>query len=184
REGCMSRSIRFSSRHAKRLGMLLAISLAFFFRSGSPPPSVVAETQPSDFKNIESPQVHPLALTPDGTRLLAVNTPDHRLSVFELVDEMPKLIAESPIGLEPVSVMARNDHEAWVTNWLSDSVSIVNLTTGNVVRTVDVGDEPTDVVFAGGERQMAFVCVSGLHQIKVFDPDVIDSAAQVIDIPG
>ena len=34
--------------------------------------------------HFESPHVHPLDLTPDGTRLLAVNSSDHRLSVFDL----------------------------------------------------------------------------------------------------
>ncbi|MBC7931420.1 MAG: hypothetical protein H7Z38_12730, partial [Rubrivivax sp.] len=75
-------------------------------------------------KNFESPQVHPLALTPDGTRLLAVNSPNATLSVFQLVSGSPVLTAEIPVGLEPVSVAARNNREAWVVNWLSDSVSV------------------------------------------------------------
>jgi YVTN family beta-propeller protein len=113
------------------------------------------------FKNFESPQVHPLALTPDGTRLLAVNSPNATLSVFQLVSGSPVLTAEIPVGFEPVSVAARNNREAWVVNWMSDSVSIVDLTTGNVVRSFDVGDEPTDVLFAGPGNSKAFVCVSG-----------------------
>lgn len=121
----------------------------------------VVSSQVPSFKNFESPQVHPLALTPDGTRLLAVNSPNATLSVFQLVSGMPVLTAEIPVGLEPVSVAARNNREAWVVNWLSDSVSIVDLTIGNVVRTIDVGDEPTDVVFAGPGNSKAFVCVSG-----------------------
>ncbi len=121
----------------------------------------VASSQGSSFKNFESPQVHPLALTPDGTRLLAVNSPNATLSVFQLVSGTPVLTAEIPVGLEPVSVAARNNREAWVVNWLSDSVSIVDLTMGNVVRTIDVGDEPTDVIFAGPGNSKAFVCVSG-----------------------
>ncbi|HJQ24899.1 MAG TPA: SMP-30/gluconolactonase/LRE family protein [Blastocatellia bacterium] len=180
----MSSSFRVSPRHIKRLVVLLVIACALFLRGWSPPQHVVAETRPTDFKSFESPQVHPLALTPDGTRLLAVNTPDARLSVFQLDGETPRLVAEIPVGLEPVSVAARNDNEAWVTNWLSDSVSIVNLTTGNVVRTLQVGDEPTDVVFAGTQRQMAFVCVSGTRQLKVYDIDALDSAPQVLDIHG
>lgn len=179
----MSQSIRLSSSYAKRLLLFIAVSFAFFFRN-VPPPLVAAETQPSDYKNFESPQVHPLALTPDGTRLLAVNTPDQRLSVFDLTGELPKLVAELPVGLEPVSVAVRNDHEAWVANWLSDSVSVVNLTTGNVVRTIDVGDEPTDVVFAGAQHDRAFVCVSGLNQLKVYDADVPTSPPQIINING
>src|SRR5882672_3336985 len=120
-----------------------------------------AQGGPTPFRNFEAPQIHPLALTPDGTRLLAVNTPNASLSVFQLVSGSPVLTAEIPVGLEPVSVAARNNREAWVVNWLSDSVSILDLTTGNVVRTIDVGDEPTDVIFAGSGNSKAFVCVSG-----------------------
>lgn len=138
----------------------------------------------STFKNFESPQVHPLALTPDGTRLVAVNSPNATLSIFQLRNgATPVLTAEIPVGLEPTSVAVRADNrEAWVTNWLSDSISIVDLATGNVTRTIDVGDEPTDILFAGLNREMAFVCVSGRSQIKVFDPNAPDASPQVIDI--
>ncbi len=153
---------------------------------------------PGNFKNFESPQVHPLALTPDGTRLLAVNSPNASLSVFQLGGASPALVAEIPVGLEPVSVAARNDREAWVVNWLSDSVSVVDLATGNVTRTIDVGDEPTDVLFAGTAREMAFVCVSGGGTqnvsgraikgsggvVKVFDPSTPGAAPQVINVFG
>jgi YVTN family beta-propeller protein len=160
--------------------MIAAIGLLC---GGSPPRRVAAEILPENFKNFEGPQVHPLALTPDGTRLLAVNTPGARLCVFDVTGDKPALVAEIPVGLEPVSVAARTDSEAWVTNWLSDSVSVVNLTTGNVVRTIDVGDEPTDVVFAGAQRDKAFVCVSGLNQLKVYDADAM-GAPQTIAING
>ena len=36
------------------------------------------------FTNFESGQVRPLALSPDGTRLFAVNTPDNRLEIFDV----------------------------------------------------------------------------------------------------
>jgi YVTN family beta-propeller protein len=156
-----------------------------------------AQSQPAPFKNFESPQVHPLAMTPDGTRLLAVNTPAASLSVFQLTQGGPVLTAEIPVGFEPVSVAARNDREAWVVNWLSDSVSVVDLATGNVTRTIDVGDEPTDVIFAGSGRTLAFVCVSGgasllntfnvdalgRGQVRVIDP-ANPTAQSVIEIFG
>jgi YVTN family beta-propeller protein len=145
---------------------------------------VSAQIIPPNFRNFESPQVHPLALTPDGTRLLAVNSPNATLSVFQLASGSPVLTAEIPVGLEPVSVAARNNREAWVVNWLSDSVSVVDLSTGNVVRTFDVGDEPTDVLFAGTSGEKAFVCVSGTSQVKVFDPSNASVPAQVLDIAG
>ena len=152
-------------------------------RTGAPPTS--AQAPFTGFRNFESPQVHPLAMTPDGTRLLAVNSPENRLSVFQLTSGTPVLTAEIPVGLEPVSVAARSDREAWVVNWLSDSVSVVDLTTGNVTRTFDVGDEPTDVIFAGANDGRAFVCVSGTMQVKVFDANApAASAPQVVTVRG
>jgi YVTN family beta-propeller protein len=99
--------------------------------------------------NWETPHVSPLALTPDGARLLAVNTPDNRLEVFDLASGVPVPLLAIPVGLDPVSVRARTSTEAWVVNHVSDSVSIVDLAAGNVVATLDTDDEPCDVVFAG-----------------------------------
>ena len=180
----MAHAFSTASNTSRQLACVIVIGLALILLNQPQPQVVIAENLPSDFKSFESPQVHPMALTPDGTRLLVVNTPDHRLSVFQLTGEGPALVAEIPVGLEPVSVAARSDHEAWVTNWLSDSVSVVDLNTGNVVRTLDVGDEPTDVVFAGQRSEMAFVCVSGLGQVKVYNPEAPAESPQVISIRG
>jgi DNA-binding beta-propeller fold protein YncE len=118
------------------------------------------------YVNFEVSQVHPVALTPSGSRLLAVNTPDALLEVFK-VDAGGGLAPERaiPVGLEPVTVVARTDGEAWVVNNLSDTVSVVDLDLGTVTRTLFVGDEPTDVVFASGR---AFVAVSQEDHVKVF----------------
>jgi YVTN family beta-propeller protein len=150
----------------------------------SPQATRTAQGGTAGFRSFESPQIHPLCITPDGTRLLAVNSPANTLSVFQLTGAVPVLSMEIPVGLEPVSVAARNNNEAWVANWLSDSVSIVDLSAANVTRTIDVGDEPTDVVFAGTQRETAFICVSGLAQVKTYDPSAPDGAPQVIDIRG
>lgn len=136
------------------------------------------------YKNFEGPQVHPLALTPDGRRLLALNSPNNQLLVFNLTGNVPTLAAEIPVGLEPVSVAVRNNREAWVANWVSHSVSVVDLNKYRVVRSFDVGDEPTDIVFAGATKERAFVCVSGLSQVKVYDPNAPDDAPQILNIRG
>ncbi|MCU1268033.1 MAG: hypothetical protein JWM21_4351 [Acidobacteria bacterium] len=173
------------NKHLRRIVIalaLVAVALICLERRYASP--VTAQGPPAPYKNFEAPQVHPLAVTPDGTRLLAVNTPNNSLSVFHMTGRTLTLMAEIPVGLEPVSVAARNDREVWVTNWLSDSVSVVDLKTWNVIRTFDVGDEPTDVVFAGQQREMAFVCVSGLSHIKVYDPATPATAPQVINIRG
>ncbi len=143
-------------------------------------PAVKADRS-TQFHNFEAPQVHPIALTPNGSNLLAVNTADNRLSVFDIVDGIPKLVDEIPVGLQPISIAARNNEEVWVVNWLSDSISIVDLKTKNVKQTINVGDEPTDIVFLG---QKAFVCVSEPRLIKVFDLNDLSSKPKEIEING
>ncbi|HYO52486.1 hypothetical protein, partial [Archangium sp.] len=124
----------------------------------------------SAYEHFESPQVHPVRLTPDGTKLLVANTADSRLSVFSLSSpQSPTLLAEIPVGLEPVSVNARTNDEVWVVNYVSDSISIVSLSQGLVVDTLQVGDEPADVVFAGSP-QRAFVTVARRNEVRVYDP--------------
>ena len=46
------------------------------------------------YVNFESPQVHPAAFTPDGTKLLVTNTADARLTVFDLA------LPSNPCNLE------------------------------------------------------------------------------------
>src|SRR5918995_4734174 len=68
----------------------------------------------ANFVNFEGAQTTPVRLSPDGTRLFAVNTPDARLSVFDLLAPAnPALIAEIPVGIEPVSVNPRTNDEVW-----------------------------------------------------------------------
>jgi len=132
------------------------------------------------YVNFEVSQVHPIGLTPSGNRLLAINTPDARLEVFTVLPD-GSLVAESsiPVGLEPVSVAARSNTEAWVVNHLSDSVSIVDLTQGLVVATLGTGDEPTDVAFAGGK---AFVSAAGDDRVDVFDLANLDQAPATVPL--
>src|SRR5436305_8011276 len=130
----------------------------------------------SSFTLFESGQVRPLALSPDRQHLFAVNTPDNRLEVFRVRDRALIHTASIPVGLEPVAVAARNDHEVWVVNHLSDSINIDKLDkdgdnmTGQVERTLLVGDEPRDIVFAGPGRKRAFVTTAHRGQNIPFDP--------------
>jgi YVTN family beta-propeller protein len=135
------------------------------------------------FVNWENPQIHPLEMTPDGARLLAVNTADNRLLVFELTGREPRLTASIPVGLEPVSVRARSNTEAWVVNHISDSVSIVNLLTHNVVATIPTEDEPADVVFAGSPRR-AFITCSQVNTVLVVDPAQPLAPARRVPLKG
>jgi len=128
--------------------------------------------------NFESSPVHPIELTPDGARLVVAHTADASVVVFDATTQPPTRLITLPVGLEPVSVRARTATELWVVNHVSDSISILDLVSGNVVRVLSVGDEPTDVLFAHGR---AFVCVSREAVLRVFDLSNLD--APPIDLP-
>jgi YVTN family beta-propeller protein len=66
-----------------------------------------AQSPGAGFVTFESGHVRPLALSPDGSRLFAVNTPDNRLTIYDVTGGGLTLAAEVPVGLEPVAVAAR-----------------------------------------------------------------------------
>ncbi|ANM29005.1 hypothetical protein ABI59_04425 [Acidobacteria bacterium Mor1] len=132
------------------------------------------------YTNYESAHVNPIALTPSGSTLLAVNTPDARLETFSVGNDGSLTHSGSiPVGLEPVTVVVRSETEAWVVNHLSDSISIVDLVSGTTVETLDAGDEPVDAVFAGGK---AFVALAGEDAVVVFDLADLTAAPQRVDL--
>jgi YVTN family beta-propeller protein len=131
------------------------------------PGTAIAQVASSAFVNFEGSQTNPVRLSADGTRLFAVDTPDARLSVFNVSQPgNPVLIAEIPVGIEPVSVNPRTNDEVWVVNQESDSVSVVSVSRGIVTDTIQAKDEPMDVVFAGG---LAFVSISRSNQINAYN---------------
>jgi DNA-binding beta-propeller fold protein YncE len=146
----------------------------------------LSEQSSSPFTLFESGQVRPLSLSPDRQLLFAVNTPDNRLEVFRVHKGRLLHATSIPVGLEPVAVAARTDREVWVVNHLSDSVSIVELghdaTAGHVRRTLLVGDEPRDIVFAGPERRRAFITTAHRGQHIPFDPQVTTEGVGRADV--
>jgi DNA-binding beta-propeller fold protein YncE len=132
----------------------------------------------NDLTHFESAPVHPVEVSPSENRLFVTHTADHRLVVFEINANPPRKIAEIMVGLEPVTVRARSRREAWVVNHISDDISIVDVLDARVTRTLLVGDEPTDVVFA---NDRAFVCVSQEDRLRVYNLLDLDQAP--VDIP-
>lgn len=127
----------------------------------------------SDFVNWETPHVHPidLGVAPmAGPQLLAaVNTADNRVEVFEVTDAGLRHARSVPVGLDPVGVRFAGESIAWVANHVSDTVSVVNLRTGELLQTIDTDDEPCDVVFTTSPRR-AFVTCSQANTVQVFNP--------------
>lgn len=125
---------------------------------GSSADSLTADTAPNSLVVFESGPVRPLALSSDGQRLYVTNAPANCLEIYEVEGDTLRLVSTVSVGLEPVAVAERAANEVWVVNHLSDSVSVVRLDgTPRVLRTLQVGDEPRDIVFAGASRDRAFI---------------------------
>ena len=171
--------------HIKRLrlkGLIFAlwgVGAVTLFMALDRPPSTAAIQAPTPggpFTEFESGHVRPMAMSPNGATLFAVNTPDNTLEIFNVTPAGIALAARVPVGLEPVAVAARDDSEVWVVNHLSDSVSVVSLVgTPRVVRTLLVGDEPRDVVFAGSPAR-AFITTAHRGQQRTH--------SSISDVPG
>ena len=163
-----SRSLRAIRRIAV---LVLAIVLGV-------PPSVRAA---SSYTLFESGQVRPLAMA--GGHLFVTNTPDNRLEIFDVTGPAPVHVSSVAVGLEPVAVAARNAGEVWVVNHVSDSISIVDVSNAaapRVVRTLLVGDEPRDVVFAGPGGDRAFITTAHRGQNTPLAPTIYT----VLTTPG
>ena len=102
--------------------MLRIVALAFTISL-----AVALPAAAQSFVNFETGQVRPLALSPDGTRLFATNTPDNRLEIFAVGANGLTHTGSVAVGMEPIAVAAKTDAEVWVVNHLSDSVSIVDV---------------------------------------------------------
>ncbi len=138
------------------------------------------------FTTFESGHVRPLALSPNGRQLYVVNTPDSRLEIFD-VKPNGKLEHRTSVtvGLEPVAVAAPSNDEVWVVNHLSDSVSIVRHHSdrrAHVARTLLVGDEPRDIVFAGPGRRRAFITTAHRGQNDPDDPQLFTEGIGRADV--
>jgi YVTN family beta-propeller protein len=119
-------------------------------------------------QHFESAHVHPIEMSPDGTKLFVVHTAGHELAVFDLAGPSPVRIGAVPVGYEPVTVRARSSSEVWVVGHISDAINIVDVNTMSIVRTLLPGDEPTDVQFVESQNR-AFVCLHMEDAVAVYD---------------
>ncbi|MDA7518238.1 hypothetical protein N8529_00550 [bacterium] len=120
-------------------------------------------------------ETHPLEISPDGSRLFLVDSPGARLSIFA-TGAAPVLIKEIPVGLLPVAVRLRTPDEAWVVNELSDSISVVSLSKGAVVKTIQTGDEPGDVAFSGGN---AYITCARDNRLDIVNLETYEKSGEI-----
>ncbi len=143
--------------------------------------ATIAPTQSAlaaDFALFETGPVRSMARSGDGSELYVVNIPDAQLEIFSVSDIGLVKTASVPVGLEPCAVAVAPDGRVYVVNHLSDSVSIVDpaATPPAVVRTLLVGDEPRDIVFAGAGASRAFITTAHRGQHRTH--------ASIASVPG
>ena len=148
-----------------RVGVFCCVSLPFLL--------IPAQAFSQTFINYESSQVHPIDVSPDGNTLAVCNTADNRIQIFDIssgvpVRPLPPLIDHVQVGIDPVSVRFLSNTELWAVNVISDTISVIDLTTGLVRQTIQTLDEPADVIFAGSPLK-AFVTCSAVDTVQVFD---------------
>src|SRR5215207_9968643 len=148
----MNRSSRCSAAVLFLLGGCALLGIA---AGPSDPPPCPPPDAPPPMDNREGPlplfeeaPIHPLEI--DGGELWAANVPGASVSVFDLADPLrPRLSAEIPVGLGPVTVRRRPgaSGEVWVVCQSSNSVFILDARNRRVLDTVRVAAEPSGLVF-------------------------------------
>ncbi|HIK95934.1 MAG TPA: hypothetical protein EYG03_28650, partial [Planctomycetes bacterium] len=124
------------------------------------------------------PHASPIAI--HGGDVFVVNTPADTVDVIDA--ETRKVQSRIHVGVDPVSIAVRPDgKEVWVSNHVSDSVSIIDNVPSSptylqVVATIQqfdpktkatTFDEPIGIAFAGNDK--AYVALSSENQIAVID---------------
>ena len=128
------------------------------------------------YPSLMSPHATPIASI--GKRVFVVNTPADTVDVIDASSR--RIVDRISVGIDPVGMAVRPDgKELWVSNHVSDSVSVIDIELGSptcltVVATVqDLDpktratrfDEPVGIAFASNEK--AYVALSSENEIAV-----------------
>ena len=132
----------------------------------------VQAQQTSTFVNFETAPVRPVALGPDG-----------RVELFDVGSGLPQPIGDVPVGVDPVFVRWRSTNELWVANYISRSISVVDVARRLVVDTVATLDGPADIQFAGSPARALVSCAKE-NTVQVFDPVTRQVITSLVPLPN
>jgi YVTN family beta-propeller protein len=127
-----------------------------------------------------SPQSNPIAVAPNGFFVAVANTTSGTVNLINASTR--KVVKTIEVGIDPVSLAYKpGGSELWVSNHVSDSVSVIDTATGSaslfqVVETVQAlaahgatrFDEPVGIAFKE-DGSKAFVALSSTNQVAVVD---------------
>lgn len=147
-------------------GMIMQAHAAYDLPDGMPD----SFARKANYTLFETVPVRPMVMSANGQTLYVLNTPDDRLEIFSITDTGLSHRGEVAVGMRPVAIAEAPDGNLWIVNFLSDSVSVVNPQQMRVEKTLLVGDEPRDIVFAGPDRDKAFITTAHRGQNSPVDP--------------
>jgi YVTN family beta-propeller protein len=164
-------------RHSLALTLTLALGIAL---AGTADAARQRTHEAVGFQLFESPQVDPIVLNAAGTRLYVAKTLSNVVLVINA--STGSSVASIEVGLDPVSLAIRpGETELWVSNHVSDSVSIIDIAPGSptenrVIDTVQsfdsdgatLFDEPVGIAFTTSGAK-AYVALSSRNQVAVID---------------
>jgi YVTN family beta-propeller protein len=114
---------------------------------------------------------HGLRVTPDGSKLLVTNTADNTMSVLALRPEA-NVEATVATGANPFEVIVNDAGDtAYVSNFLGDSIGVVDLKTNKTTGYIRSGKQPAMIALHqnAGAAQL-WVASSGSGEVWVIDP--------------
>jgi hypothetical protein len=146
----------------------------------------------SNYTLFEVDPVRPVATLGKSGLVLVANTNDDFLEVLEPHGQGVRKCGAVQVGMRPVALAvtseSRHDAEIWVVNHLSDSVSIVELDTddctGYVEQTLQVGDEPRDIVVTETSKHKPRVFVTTAHRGQHHPVDSARTGADLVAPAG
>jgi YVTN family beta-propeller protein len=116
-----------------------------------------------------------IAVHPTTGNLFVCNEANHELLVLD--GQTLEIIAKVGVGQHPHSVMVGSDKRyAYVSNWGSRSVSIVDTTSNHRVRDITVGVRPNDMALAPDGR--LFIACAGDNTVHVIQTITLEKAPE------
>ena len=109
-----------------------------------------------------------LALSPDGTRLLAVNPDSNTVSLIDTLTS--QRISEIPVGLDPrTAVIDSSGSFAYIANRGADEIVVLDLISLEILHRTTTADQPIGVALSPNGNLLA-VAELGADQIRILDP--------------
>jgi YVTN family beta-propeller protein len=117
-----------------------------------------------------------VAVSPDGTQLWVALSGSNSVAVYDTwtLTLVPFAQNPIPVGSFPFNIAFKGGGgQAFVTNFFSNTVSVIKTNTGSVINTLNVGTNPIGIAVAFNPTSgvnTVFVANSGSNNISYFNP--------------